>query len=224
MLIYKNTSDIKNMFNQISSRYDLINDLISFFTHKIFKQTALKSLVLNENMKVLDLCCGSGDIARMIKKQAPSANVIGGDFSSSMLQIARLKSRDIEYIELDATKLPFENEKFDIVTIGFGLRNIQNQDKALDEIHRVLKLNGQFLHLDFEGKSKLSLVYDKFILFFLRFFTKNLDAYKYLMDSKNSFYSSEEIIQKFEEKKFKCVKYKKMFFKMVSYHLMKKVD
>lgn len=217
----KNPQTIKNMFNKIAEKYDFVNNLISFYTHKIFKLKAIKSLEIKDEHKILDLCCGSGDISRIIKKISPKSEIIGVDFSPNMLNIAKRKNKNIKYIEADATNLPFLDNEFDIIIIGFGLRNIENFNKALDEIYRILKKDGQFLHLDFEGNSKFSFLYDWLILLILKFFIENIEPYKYLINSKKEFYNTKELIKNFNKKGFNKIK-SQNFLNIISYQLMKK--
>ena len=113
--------EIKNMFNLLAKNYDLANNIISFCTHKIFKLEVLKTLQIKDEYKILDLCCGSGDIADLIKKINPKCKVVGVDYSSEMLKFARIKNNDIEFIEADAFDLPFKSSEFDIVVCSFGL-------------------------------------------------------------------------------------------------------
>ena len=116
------SNNIKSLFNKISQKYDFMNNIISFGMHKNVKLTSIKALKIEPNSKVLDLCCGSGDLGRIIKKIQPSCDVIGVDFSPKMLEIARLKNPNITYWEIDATDLPFEKNSFDYIVMGFGLQ------------------------------------------------------------------------------------------------------
>ena len=210
------------MFDMISKKYDLINDLISFYTHKFAKTKAIKSLEIPNGAKVLDLCCGSGDLGRIAKKINKSIEVIGVDFSSEMLKIAQKKNRNITYFNQDATNLSFEDETFDYVVMGFGLRNIENQDKALEEIKRVLKRDGKFLHLDFNNKSFLNKLYDKIILFLLKIFLKEIEPYLYLIDSKHDLYNNKELIKNFKDVGFKHIFDKEILFKMIAFQIVQK--
>lgn len=221
-LLEKNPKDIRKMFDKISYQYDLINNILSCFSHKKIKTQSVEALSLRDNFKVLDLCCGTGDLGKIIKKKFPKVQVFGVDFSRNMLKIASRKNKNIEYHEADATKLPFANDYFDCVVMGFGLRNIQEPEVALGEIYRVLKTNGEFLHLDFDSKGKYIAQYDKIMPFVLKVFVKDLTPYKYLLTSKNNFYSNDELIELFEENNFGIVSFKKMMFDMISYQVMKK--
>lgn len=216
------SNNTKSLFNKISQKYDFMNNIISFGMHKIVKLSAIKALKIEPNSKVLDLCCGSGDLGRIIKKIQPSCDVIGVDFSSKMLEIARLKNPNITYWEMDATDLPFEKNSFDYIVMGFGLRNIPEKNKALEQIHRILKTNGKFLHLDFGDKNIFSKIYDNIILFLARIFLKNIKEYKYLVLSKNNFLSPDELIELFKFNRLECIKQKKLCFNIISFQIMQK--
>ena len=197
---------IQNMFNKIAQKYDFINKVMSLGTQDYVKKSSINALKINKHDNVLDLCCGTGDLARIIKNFEPDIIVVGVDFSQNMLDIAKSKSSNIQYIQADATKLPFDDNSFDVITMGFGLRNIPNAEKAVEEIYRVLKPNGQFLHLDFGEKNIFSKIFDKIAITFSKLFTKNYFAYEYLIKSKSMFPTPKELIKDFESKKFKFKK------------------
>ena len=214
--------NIKTLFNKISKKYDFMNNVISFGTHLLVKKEAIKSLEIKPNSKVLDLCCGSGDLGRIIKKYHPTCDVIGVDFSPKMLEIARQKNQNITYWEMDATDLPFEKNSFDYIVMGFGLRNIPEKNKAIEEIHRILKNNGKFLHLDFGAQNCLSNIYDNIVLLLAKIFVKNTKEYKYLIISKNRFLKPNELIELFQFNKLEYLKHKNMFWNMISFQIMRK--
>ncbi|MBR1754039.1 ubiquinone/menaquinone biosynthesis methyltransferase [bacterium] len=144
----------KELFNSIAKNYDRINDAISLYNHRFFRKKAINRIDKNSPKKILDLCCGTGDICRLLSKKYPDAKIIGVDFSANMLEIARKRLPDIEFIEHDIHILPFCNETFDICTISFGLRNVDDLQKVIKEIHRVLKPDGIFLNLDLGKPNK----------------------------------------------------------------------
>lgn len=222
MKLDKKPETIQTMFNMISERYDFINNIISFGTHNIIKKKCVKLLKLNNNFNVLDLCCGTGDLAQNIKKYYPNTNVVGVDFSEKMIEISKNKIRNVKFIKGDATNLPFPENTFDVVTMGFGLRNIQNAEKAIEEIYRVLKPSGKFLHLDFGEKNYISKIYNKFILSIIGFFTENKYAYRYLIESKRMFLTPDELINDFEKKGFRFVKRADYIFKTISCQIFEK--
>lgn len=196
----KNPEKIKKMFDKISRVYDFNNNLMSFGQHIRVKKQAVKFLNAH-NKKVLDLCTGTGDIAGFIDK---SCNVIGLDFSLKMLEIAQKKYNWVKFVEGDCTNLPFENNSFDVVTISFGLRNIEDYNKALNEIYRVLKPNGQFMHLDF-GKKNIfgDILFDFIVPHLVKIFYLDSLPYDYLVKSKQLFFDEKALIELFEQHNLK---------------------
>ena len=218
----KTNLEIRNMFDKISEKYDFMNRIISFGLNEYVKKQAIKALNIKPNSKVLDLCCGSGDLGRIIKKIQPSCDVIGIDFSQNMIELASKKNPNITYRQMDVTSLAFEKNSFDYIVMGFGLRNIPQKNKALEEIYRTLKTEGQFLHIDFGKHNIYSKIYDSIILFLVKFFTKNTKPYKYLILSKRNFLEPEELIELFKFKQFNYISHKNMLFEIISYQIMKK--
>lgn len=214
MKLDKSSNVIKDMFNKIANHYDFLNTLISFGLHKIIKTQCIKLLNIKNDDKVLDLCCGTGDLTRIIKNY--TSEVTGIDFSENMLKIAKKKDVHVNYICADITNLPFSNQSFDFVTAGFGLRNVENLEKVLTEIHRTLKSGGIFLHLDFGEKNVLSKCFDKFVLTFIGF----LKPYEYLIKSKQDFYSPSELIKIFEQSGFKLLKRKDFICGAISVQIL----
>lgn len=228
MKIDKSPETIHKMFNSIAQRYDFLNNLMSFGTHNYVKYMSIKNLVIKPHDSVLDLCCGTGDLARLIKKIQPEAHVTGIDFSEKMLEIAVSKNsakeqcRQIKYIQGDVTDLPYEDNTFDFVTMGFGLRNIANAEKAVEEAYRVLRPNGSFLHLDFGKKNLLSKIYDKTTPLLIRLASGNSIPYSYLINSKKIFPLPEELIKDFESKGFKFKKREDYLLGVISAQIMTK--
>ena len=203
----KNPEKIRKMFDEIAARYDFINGIISFGTHKREKKQAIRDLPpLPENAEILDLCTGTGDLAYFLKSRG---RVTGLDFSQNMLAAARKKVPEADFILGDCTKLPFKDNSFDLVTIGFGLRNIENPDRAIEEIVRVLKPDGIFMHLDFSKNNPLGdFVFDMVVPFLVQIFYPNTVPYKYLIESKQEFFHPAELAVRFEPYGLKCIKQK----------------
>ena len=140
---------VREMFTAIAPRYDLLNHVLSANVDKLWwRRTARKfcSILARPDAKVLDLCCGTGDMAFALRRQGSAANIIGADFSHAMLVRAAVKSdqrQKIRWIEADALRLPFPDESFDLVTSAFGLRNLADYDAGLREICRVLRPGGE---------------------------------------------------------------------------------
>ncbi len=214
---------IKNMFDNLAKDYEFMNSIISFGTHKIIKKEAIKALNIQPNSKVLDLCCGTGDLAGLIKNLHPTCDVTGIDFSMQMLEIGRKKHPNVTFWQADALNLAFEKNTFDYIVMGFGLRNIPEKNKALEQIYKILKVNGKFLHLDFGKQNTVySRIYDNIVLYLARIFTKNSKPYKYLILSKKNFLEPEELIELFKFNRFEYVTHKNLLFEIISYQIMQK--
>lgn len=212
----KSLEKVKETFDNISSYYDKTNNLMSLGTHYLIKYLALKSLVIKNESMVLDLCCGTGDFTKIFSCSSPSSKVIGLDNSIEMLKLAKAKNPNKAFIQGDCLNLPFGENEFDIVTIGFGLRNIEDRKKALSQIHKVLKDGGQFLHLDFGKHNIFSKIFDLYVKFLSVFFIKNPESYLYLIESKNEYPQPDELIKEFENSGFKLLKRKDFIFGVIS--------
>ncbi|WP_031544849.1 demethylmenaquinone methyltransferase [Salinicoccus luteus] len=142
---------VQNIFNSISTDYDLMNNIISFNQHNLWRNRTMKEMFVKDDHDILDVCCGTGDWTIQLAEEAPEAEVIGLDFSERMLEVAAEKTADhsnIELIQGNAMALPFDDGSFDYVTIGFGLRNLPEYRKAIEEFHRVLKPGGALVVLE----------------------------------------------------------------------------
>ena len=223
-IIDKTPEKIHLMFNTIAQKYDLMNNIMSFGSHHYVKYMSIKSLALKPDEHVIDLCTGTGDIARIIKRLYPDAIVEGIDFSENMLKNAKKKSINtkIKYFQGDVTNLPYHDNTVDAVTIAFGLRNIQNAEKTVEEIYRILKPDGHFLHLDFGKVNLLSKIYEKITPVLAKIFTENDYSYEYLIKSKQNFPPPEDLIKDFENKGFKLKKRKDYIFGVISSQIMTK--
>lgn len=141
---------VRDMFTSIAPRYDLLNHLLSANVDKLWwRRTArsFSSILSRPNASVLDLCCGTGDMAFALRRESSGVQITGADFSHAMLELARKKSsaqHRLAWIEADALQLPFPDGSFDLVTSAFGFRNLADYDAGLREIRRVLKPSGEF--------------------------------------------------------------------------------
>ena len=142
---------VEEKFDEIAKKYDRFNDVITFGMHRYWKRFVVRQTRMRPEEHCLDLCCGTGDIAREVFRQHPSCKVTGLDFSKKMLKIAKSKinkNSGIQYLLGDAMEIPFPDTNFDAVTIGYGLRNVPNLNGCLREIFRVLKPGGVLVSLD----------------------------------------------------------------------------
>lgn len=146
---------VNDLFDRIAARYDRLNDLQSLGLHKRWKTRLARLAHLEPHHRALDLCCGTGDIAFTLARTG--AHVVGLDFSRAMLDVARARLQSIstptaphiEFIEANALEIPFPDNSFDAVTSAYGLRNLANLPRGLDEMARVAKPGGRILILEF---------------------------------------------------------------------------
>jgi demethylmenaquinone methyltransferase/2-methoxy-6-polyprenyl-1,4-benzoquinol methylase len=163
---------VREMFTSIAPRYDLLNHVLSFNTDRYWWWRASRTFrhILRRNdARILDLCCGTGDMTFALKRRVRSASprIVGADFSHAMLERAVVKSRgsDLRWVEADALQLPVPADCFDLVTSAFGFRNLADYDAGLREIFRVLRADGEVGILDFgEPKGLIG----KFYRFYFR--------------------------------------------------------
>lgn len=152
-----NSREIQAIFNRIAPVYDTLNDQLSLGLHRVWKQMTVLWSGVQSGDTCLDLCCGSGDLAVKLAQQAGTeGRVFGVDFSADQLAVARQRSLPflrpcsaLQWIEADALNLPFEDQFFDCATMGYGLRNVTNIPRSLQELHRVLKPGAKAAILDF---------------------------------------------------------------------------
>lgn len=158
---------VREMFTSIAPRYDLLNHLLSFNIDRLWwRRTAqtFAEVLSRPNSRVLDLCCGTGDMTLALQRVARNsgAKILGADFSHAMLQRADQKSAGspLRWVEADALHLPFAPEQFDLVTSAFGFRNLADYDAGLRELVRILKPGGECGILDFgEPRGLLGQIY-----------------------------------------------------------------
>jgi len=193
----RNSEKIQQLFNYIAPHYDQNNDIISLLMHRIIKYDVIRRLPeLRDHAKILDLCCGTGDITNLLYHKYHKAVITGVDFSEEMLRIARDKNKKLKFEQANCLNLPYPDNSFDLITMSFGLRNTENYDKALDEINRVLKPEGIFVHLDFGNASEIAdKIFNKIIELVATFQAE--ENYIYLMESKHEFPPVEELIELF---------------------------
>ncbi len=146
---------VNELFARIARRYDLINDLQSFGLHRQWKRRLVDLAAVQNGGRALDLCCGTGDISFALARRG--AAVTGLDFSAEMLAVAAQRKGKVAlstpsapvFIQGDAQQIPFANDTFDAVTVGYGLRNLTSWERGLDEMYRVAKPGGRLVVLDF---------------------------------------------------------------------------
>jgi demethylmenaquinone methyltransferase/2-methoxy-6-polyprenyl-1,4-benzoquinol methylase len=201
---------VSDLFAGIARRYDLLNDLQSFGLHRLWKRRVVSLAEVKAGDHALDLCCGTGDIAFALAKHG--AEVTGLDFSEKMLEVAQtrlqkanLKPEKLKFIQGDAAQLPFPDNSFDAVTVGYGLRNLSSWEAGLREMIRVAKPGGRIVVLDF-GKPANALWRS---LYFAHLkcsvpligliFCGNPQAYAYILESLKHYPAQRAVAEKMRE-------------------------
>ena len=187
---------VRGVFDSVASKYDLMNDLMSFGVHRLWKRFAVELAGVRPGQRVLDLASGTGDLAdRFADLVGPQGLVLMTDINAAMLGVGRDRMTDrghagnLDYAQVDAESLPFPDDTFDLVTIAFGLRNVTHQDRALAEMRRVLRLGGQALILEFSKVRSplLRRLYDGYSFEVLprlgKWVAQDEDSYRYLAES-----------------------------------------
>ncbi|MGI8964978.1 MAG: class I SAM-dependent methyltransferase [Limisphaerales bacterium] len=227
----KRAEKVADLFATIAARYDLINDLQSFGLHRYWKRKLLQVARVKRGERALDLCCGTGDVSFALAKRG--AEVFGLDFSEAMLAVAESKLQNSKskvfkpkgatghlpvppistsefgfnpkFLQADAEQIPFPDAHFDIVTISYGLRNLSNWERGLEEMRRVAKPGGRLLALDF-GKPENAL-WRKIYFFYLKnfeplfgkLFCGDSETYAYLFESLKNYPAQKGVAKKMRE-------------------------
>ena len=187
------------MFCDIAHRYDFLNHLLSGNQDVRWRKRAVRLLGVKSGQRVLDLCCGTGDLSFEILRRQPHCTMVSGDFALPMLEIAQAKntSRQSQLVNADALNLPFGDAAFDVATVAFGARNFEDTESGLREMHRVLQPGGKLLVLEFM-RPQSSLVQKGFAAFNLvlspigKAVSGHPTAYSYLPQSVGGFYTRGE--------------------------------
>lgn len=198
-MLDKSRPAVASMFGEIAHSYDFLNGFLSLNQDSLWRRRAVKRLCPRPGERILDLCCGTGDLALEIARQNPHCRIVGADFAPPMLQIAQTKNcaHFPVWMAADALRLPFENASFDAVSVGFGVRNFENTRVGMEEIFRVLKPGGRVLVLEFMRPT--SPLLQRFFALFNTFFAPvgrkisgHGSAYNYLPQSVGGFYTRRE--------------------------------
>ncbi len=197
---------VGELFATVARRYDLINDIQSFGLHRVWKRRLLRLAEARPGERGLDLCCGTGDLALALA--ARGVQTVGLDFSEPMLEVAKTKAEgrrqkaEVKFVHGDAQRIPFPEKSFDLLTIGYGLRNLADLDAGLRDMFRVTKLGGRLLALEF-GKPDNAVwrgIYFGYLKLFLpifgRLFCGNAAAYAYILESLKHYPAQQEVAER----------------------------
>lgn len=221
-----NEHQVNALFSRVAPHYDLLNNVISLGTQKLWRRDLFKQLQVSPHANALDVCCGTGDLAIELAKRIPAGRVTGLDFNQQMLDLAFEKTKTIGNLFLirgDAMRLPFDDNQFDIVTIGFGLRNVPDADQALSEIYRVLKPGGQFVSLEMSQPTN-PLVKVGWKAYFNAFPVMaslaggHFKDYQYLKKTSQQFVSAHQLARMMKAVGFKDVHYQLLNFGAAALH------
>ena len=183
---------VGEVFNSVAANYDLMNNLMSFGLHKIWKKIVVETMALKPNAKILDIAAGTGDLTLTLSNKKNNYEIYHTDINYLMLKEGKKKlinnGNIVPSIVCDAENLPFPKNYFDCVTIGFGLRNMTQKDKALSEIYRVLSPGGKLIILEFSKVWRpLSRLYDAFSFNIVpklgKLIANDEASYQYLVES-----------------------------------------
>lgn len=222
---------VAEVFHSVADKYDVMNDLMSFGIHRIWKKITIEYSSVRKGQKVLDLAGGTGDLtAKFSQIVGDDGLVVLADINESMLKVGRDKLRDkglfnnIEYVQANAEELPFADNYFDCITISFGLRNVTDKQKALQSMWRVLKPGGRLLILEFSKPQYqiLNKAYDLYSFTMLPLMGKivanDADSYRYLAESIRMHPDQKTLKKMMEDAGFVDVKYHNMTGGIVALH------
>ncbi|KAA1179646.1 bifunctional demethylmenaquinone methyltransferase/2-methoxy-6-polyprenyl-1,4-benzoquinol methylase UbiE [Photorhabdus heterorhabditis] len=222
---------VAEVFHSVAAKYDLMNDLMSFGIHRIWKRVAINASGVRRSQRVLDLAGGTGDLtAKFSRIVGEKGEIVLADINESMLKVGREKLRDtgivgnVSYVQANAEALPFPDNYFDCITISFGLRNVTEKEKALRSMFRVLKPGGRLLVLEFSKPllAPLSKAYDAYSFHLLpkigQVFVQDADSYRYLAESIRMHPDQETLKTMMEDAGFEQVTYTNMTGGIVALH------
>jgi demethylmenaquinone methyltransferase / 2-methoxy-6-polyprenyl-1,4-benzoquinol methylase len=222
---------VRSVFASVAGKYDVMNDLMSFGVHRLWKQFTLSLTGLRPGQRALDVAGGTGDLAAgLLRQVGKSGRVVLSDVNPAMLEIGRDRLLDkgwvgnVECIVADAERLPFEDDSFDCVTIGFGLRNVTDKPAALESMLRVLKPGGQLLVLEFSTPVAPGLgpIYDAYSFRVLpllgRLVAHDEASYRYLAESIRMHPNQETLLEMLRVAGFAQARYHNLTGGIVAVH------
>lgn len=221
---------VKEVFNSVANKYDVMNDLMSFGLHRLWKQKAVNICNPQNGQTILDLAGGTGDLTKLLHKRiGNNGKIIIADINEEMLKVGEAKLLDqgicsnIEYKVADAQELPFEDNTFDRIIIGFGLRNVTRKDLALKEMYRCLKPAGKLVILEFsKPKEIINPIYDAYSFKVLpkigKYICNDEASYRYLSESIRMHPGQEELKEMIDVAGFSMCKWQNLSAGIVAIH------
>ena len=218
---------VKNVFDQVYDQYDLMNDFMSLGIHRLWKKNLLNMMNPAMDLKLIDVACGTGDIAKLVLNNLnKSSQITCVDPNKGMIKKGKEKLneyKNLSWVIAPAENIPLPSNSFNFYTISFGLRNTKNLDKALSEAYRVLKPGGRFLCLEFSKIQNTSLNffyenYSKIIPYIGKLVVGEKEPYEYLIQSIKNFMNQDQLIDLMEKNNFKDCFYRNLSGGIVSIH------
>jgi demethylmenaquinone methyltransferase/2-methoxy-6-polyprenyl-1,4-benzoquinol methylase len=222
---------VADVFHSVAGKYDLMNDVMSFGIHRLWKRFTIAQSAVRRGQRVLDIAGGTGDLTRQFAPLVgPSGEVVMADINASMLKTGRAQLIDrgvvgnVEFVQADAERLPFPENHFDCITIAFGLRNVTRQQEALKSMFRVLKPGGRLLVLEFSKPTLpgLDKIYDAYSFKILplmgRVIAHDEESYRYLAESIRKHPDQETLKAMMERAGFERVHYFNLSGGIVALH------
>jgi len=229
--IDEKAKQVGGVFTSVANSYDVMNDAMSIGLHRLWKRILVEIAGIKNNDVVLDIAAGTGDIAKLISKQFPSSEIYVSDINNEMLSIGRERSIDegfsnnTHFCQLSGEAIPFNDATFDVITIGFGLRNFTDKSAGLKEMRRCLKKNGRLLILEFSKPNNLlfSKVYDWYSFNVLpklgALLASDSDSYQYLAESIRMHPDQENLKKLIIENGFEDCKFYNLLNGIVAIHV-----
>ncbi len=218
---------VEGVFNKVFNKYDLMNDFMSLGIHRFWKKNLLNMMNASNNQKLIDVACGTGDIAKLfLEKVSQNSQITCVDPNKGMISKGKQKLqtyKNLNWIVSNAESLPIKDNTFDFYTISFGLRNTGNLDKALSEAYRVLKPGGRYLCLEFSkientGLDFLYKNYSKIIPKIGKLIVGEEEPYEYLIKSIENFVNQDELIELMEKNGFQKCTFRNLSGGIVAIH------
>lgn len=209
------------MFDEVAETYDRNNDILSLGQSKLWRKAVRNLINPHSGQRILDLAAGTGTSSMALLGEG--VQVVAADFSKGMLEVGKKRHPELEFAFADATKLPFKDKEFDAVTISFGIRNVENVDKALSEMFRVTKPGGVIVVCEFSHPKGLFGWLYKFYLrrvlpTVAKLVAKNPDAYSYLGESIEAWPKQMDFASQIENSGFENVGFKNLSLGIVAVH------